>query len=445
MPNGKSVALEAIDELLSKSRGNSAEWKATSAFWKGSESNEETKGDTRGGWTVSLKAHAEDLPQSQKDVLRQIKHEKRLKVFALTWNLHGKKWPEKLGESVIPCNKYHIYAVGTQECERSILASAIRTSKKKWETALSDTLGENYIMIRSHTLQAIHLALFVHRALIPFICGVRSMCVARGKKVIPRFRRMGNKGAVGVHLRIGSTRLVFVSCHLAAHQNEIARRNEDFRKIDEHMKDLLLSAAQRRNGNKNKSLASIRGTARVHPDAGTNNREKHRVEKATRLTSAKDASYVFWLGDFNYRIDHTSQIDVIKMIDQGAREELLELDQMSRQRAADSLTFGGLEEAPIHFKPTYKFKPNTGNYATKKKRVPSWTDRILFRGVGKDIPKVLSYRSLEDVRTSDHLPVEATFEISFRPNVTFQSTDTEIRGVPPGRKSFQEVFSGVGV
>eukprot|EP00939_MAST-03C_sp_MAST-3C-sp1_P001722 g1722.t1 len=408
MPNGKSIALEAIDELLRENQRVPRLCELSSS-------------------SSNLKFNTTDNNE----------------------NNSGGGIGQNLGESLIPCNKYHIYAVGTQECERSILASAIRTSKKKWESALSDTLGESYVMIRSHTLQAIHLALYVHRALIPLVCGVRSMCVARGKKIIPRFRRLGNKGAVGVHLRIGSTRLVFVSCHLAAHQREIARRNEDFRKIDQHMKDLLLSAEKRRSSDK--SLASLRGTARVHPGTGTNHREQYRVgaasapSTASRLTSAKDASFIFWLGDFNYRIDHTSQGDVIKMIDEGAREELLELDQMSRQRAMDSMTFGGLEEGPIYFKPTYKLKPNTGKYATKKKRIPSWTDRILFRGVGSDVPKILSYRSLDHVRTSDHLPVEATFEISFRPGVSFQSTDTEIRGIPPGRTSIQEVLSGVGV
>jgi hypothetical protein len=38
-------------------------------------------------------------------------------------------------------------------------------------------------------------------------------------------------------------------------------------------------------------------------------------------------------------------------------------------------TVQGFHEQPIHFPPTFKYKPGTGQYTWK--RVPSWTDRIL--------------------------------------------------------------------
>ena len=46
--------------------------------------------------------------------------------------------------------------------------------------------------------------------------------------------------------------------------------------------------------------------------------------------------------------------------------------------------FVHLQEAPITFRPTYKFDKHSAeplDYdSSEKRRVPAWTDRILFRG-----------------------------------------------------------------
>jgi phosphatidylinositol-bisphosphatase len=42
---------------------------------------------------------------------------------------------------------------------------------------------------------------------------------------------LGNKGGVAISLKYGETLLGFVNCHLAAHQDMVERRNEDYREI----------------------------------------------------------------------------------------------------------------------------------------------------------------------------------------------------------------------
>lgn len=56
-------------------------------------------------------------------------------------------------------------------------------------------------------------------------------------------------------------------------------------------------------------------------------------------------------------------------------------DQLRAEMAAGR-TFIAMQEAPITFRPTYKFnKVEPYDYdSSEKRRVPAWTDRILFRG-----------------------------------------------------------------
>lgn len=76
--------------------------------------------------------------------------------------------------------------------------------------------------------------------------------------------------------------------------------------------------------------------------------------------------------------------------------------------------FSGFAEGPLNFFPTYKFDPQSDHYdSSQKRRVPSWTDRILYKS--DTTTQVLSYCSAPGIRTSDHRPVYATFKsrISF--------------------------------
>uniref|UniRef100_A0A7S1S5B4 Inositol polyphosphate-related phosphatase domain-containing protein n=1 Tax=Alexandrium catenella TaxID=2925 RepID=A0A7S1S5B4_ALECA len=68
------------------------------------------------------------------------------------------------------------------------------------------------------------------------------------------------------------------------------------------------------------------------------------------------------------------------------------------------------EEAAIHFPPTYKFDAHTARYdSSKKQRVPSWTDRILWKRDPHIRP--VAYHSVEGMQCSDHRPIFAQFEV----------------------------------
>jgi hypothetical protein len=75
-------------------------------------------------------------------------------------------------------------------------------------------------MISGISLGATHLALFVNISLAPIISKVKSDCIATGIQ-----NMIGNKGGIGISFDLGKSSLAFISCHLAADQNEVDRRN----------------------------------------------------------------------------------------------------------------------------------------------------------------------------------------------------------------------------
>jgi phosphatidylinositol-bisphosphatase len=78
--------------------------------------------------------------------------------------------------------------------------------------------------------------------------------------------------------------------------------------------------------------------------------------------------------------------------------------------------FHHFSEQPISFPPSYKFDLNSDVYDTSELgRVPSWTDRILFRALHKDTIFGCEYDSCKTIKTSDHRPVYGIFRVTIKP------------------------------
>lgn len=288
----------------------------------------------------------------------------QLRIYAVTWNMHG-KLPSELGRLLPVHPAPHIYIVASQECMRSISKSLVVQSKEQWEQRLARALSPDYVMLRSHTMVAIHLAVFIHTSLRPLVSAIRSSDIGTG------WAKQGNKGAVAVSCQVGATSLLCVCCHLTSGQNSVKRRNTDFARINNEL--------------------------RLNDEAGP-------------LTESFDA--VVWLGDLNYRINGP-KASVEMLIIQGQLGVLLESDQLGIESKQNRLP-GGLLEGNIRFQPTYRFDHGTDTYDTsRKQRVPSWCDRILYRS-RKNALRLLQYSSIMELKISDHKPVFAHFELAFR-------------------------------
>ncbi|KAH8063866.1 hypothetical protein JL722_3061 [Aureococcus anophagefferens] len=308
-----------------------------------------------------------------------------LSLAAVSASLFATAAPAALRAALLPLDRYHLVHVGTQECERSIAASLLVQSKAAWTATLVAALGPNYEVVASHTLQATHAILFCHRSARPLLGDVRSGAVATGLGAGDA--RLGNKGGVGLALDVGGARVCFVASHLTAHQKKSAERNpvrnREFHKISAELAKLLAPGAP-------------------PPDDG-----------ADPLRGAFDV--VAWSGDLNYRVDlpRDAADDLIAARDFAG---LLAADQLAGALASGA-AWAGYAEAPVAFPPTYKFDAAADGaldvYDTSpKRRVPSYTDRVLVASRDAAAARIVDYGSVADLRSSDHRPVAATLSLA---------------------------------
>ena len=234
---------------------------------------------------------------------------------------------------------------------------------------------------------------------------------------------MGNKGAVGVrftyHQGPASTELTFVAAHLAAMENELLRRNEDWKNI---VRGLVFSSTSSKRKTENTSLSG---------------EERPLLSISPRDASIyKPTAQLFVAGDLNYRTSilspsPTDHIDIFPQPHHSPDStnhfsSLFESDQLNQERLAGR-TLHGLTEAEINFPPTYKYNSEEPfltpddelkKWPWAKHRWPSWCDRILYlplpAWVTRSKPSLSitthKYTALPLFPTSDHRAV--TLELS---------------------------------
>ncbi|KAK9760208.1 hypothetical protein K7432_016027, partial [Basidiobolus ranarum] len=328
-----------------------------------------------------------------------------LKVYVGTWNMYGKPAPKTLHPfietptraqpSITPylstklTHPYHLLVIGTQECQRPISESVLFPSKEEWENQLIELLGPQYVLVKTETMVALHLAVFVWKECKHWIKAKHSGQVATGIGGV-----IANKGGVGISLLFGTTSFLFINSHFTAHEHKVVERNYDYRRIE---KELRLDGY-------------------IPTD-----------EKAAFASDRFD--YTFWFGDLNYRVaEKRSVIDT--KLREGDLKYLHAREQLMIERQNGNV-FNGFEEGPVNFPPTYKFdvvphspsslSPDDNGEqfsgsdiydSSSKARIPSWTDRVLYKGKGGKV-KVDQYTSIMNMRGSDHKPVVGIFSVEF--------------------------------
>lgn len=251
---------------------------------------------------------------------------------------------------------------------------------------------EPYALLTSQQLVGVCLYVFVRPQLARNIRDVATDCVKTGLG-----GATGNKGAAAIRFVLNGTSFCFVAAHFAAGQSQVTERNADYAEI----------------------------TRKVAFPMGR---------------SLKGHDYVFWCGDFNYRVDMDKD-EMKELIRQGELKPVLENDQLRKQQEAGSV-FNDFLEGEINFPPTYKYDLFSEDYDTSEKlRAPAWTDRVLWRRRMQQFdadnpnfnPGKLLFYGRAELKQSDHRPVVAILDVEY------SLVDTDKRS-----RVFQEVIKDLG-
>ncbi|XP_071514602.1 inositol polyphosphate 5-phosphatase E isoform X3 [Panulirus ornatus] len=293
-----------------------------------------------------------------------------INIFIATWNMNGKEPPVNLEAFLLPEEMDHLpdmFVVGTQESGGS---------RSEWEVRLQATIGPSHVLFTSAVFGVLHLTIFIRRDLLWF-CSVPEEDTYSLRPGIA----YKTKGGMAIGFQFFGTRILFINSHLTAHEEKQSLRIQNFRNIT-HSLDL----------------------PRLLP-------HKHKHKDVTHRYDC-----VFWLGDLNFRLavsrDHV--FERLKHPGLETYKHLLQWDQLSQAQKKGE-AFGEFEEGPINFAPTFKYDPGTDHYDTSsKQRVPSYTDRILFKS-NRGAITCVNYSSCPLFRTSDHKPVLGAFHCKIRP------------------------------
>ncbi|KAF3446265.1 hypothetical protein FNV43_RR11444 [Rhamnella rubrinervis] len=272
-------------------------------------------------------------------------------ICVVTWNINGQLSYEDLAEVVRNDRNFDLLVVGLQEVPRYNISRL-----------LQEALLESYVLLEEATMQSLQLFVFGSKDSDLFVKEVKvdKQSVGGLGGLIGR-----KKGAVAIRINYKGIRMMFVSCHLSAHAHKVEERNSECR----HISHSLFS------------------------------KKWNPYSKPTQIT--------VWLGDLNYRIQGIDTHPARNLIRKDLHSQLTSLDQLLLEAERGQI-FDGYCEGTLTFKPTYKYNIGTSNYDTSYKvRVPSWTDRILFKIQDMEEMNVTldSYESMDNIYSSDHKPL----------------------------------------
>eukprot|EP00164_Ancoracysta_twista_P000775 GFYU01001019.1.p1 GENE.GFYU01001019.1~~GFYU01001019.1.p1 ORF type:complete len:1000 (+),score=301.16 GFYU01001019.1:262-3261(+) len=291
-----------------------------------------------------------------------------LTIFTGTWNLGNAAPPQSL-RSWLPAN-HDIYAVGCQEgmfgkgSEETFFSTVGSTIGPEYERVVGVSIVDDGIDMAN--LGGIRMVVYIRKMHIPYVNDIETNKVNTGLGQV-----IWNKGGVKCSFRLYDMSVCFVSTHLAAHQGKTLDRNKNVYDI---MRGLVSKAG---------------------------------------LDIDHQHHHVFWVGDLNYRID-IPRDETIALVQQQNWDQLLTADQLLIEKRAGRV-FSAFTEAPIAFAPTFKVERKPGTvFESKKMRIPSWCDRVLWRSFPGCEADIVSYFADPSISTSDHKPVGAVFSVNLR-------------------------------
>ena len=359
-----------------------------------------------------------------------------ISLFVGTWNMGEASPPDSI-ESWLSCrgsgislqgykdHGHDLYLIGVQEND-----TLMRIPSSDWPTKLRNQISNiyklDYKILAFEHFWHIGLVGIIKSELFCKVSNVQQANVKTGLGKINVSTIVGNKGAVGVSFTYENSSFLFINCHLTSghEQKRLDKRRANYRDI---MKNLIFKSP--------------------YPHCDITNQ----------------FNYTFFFGDLNYRIDLDPDI-ILEKIQENDFYYLRRHDQLSIELERNN-AFYSFSEASIRFPPTYRYiRGSRDSYHILKKKavkdrinVPSYCDRILFKSYLNSTILTLSYGCSDEIFTSDHSPVFASFLLgiqvqtisripsSVNPNlrvsIFFESFEARITRSTPNENYYFQLFS----
>ncbi|WRT67003.1 uncharacterized protein IL334_003969 [Kwoniella shivajii] len=230
------------------------------------------------------------------------------------------------------------------------------------EPSQTNSGNGSYVHVVKERLLGMYLTVYVYKGCEHLIQGMDKDLVTAGLAG----GRVGNKGGIGISLKLADHRFLFVNSHLAAHTGRMHARLSNIAKIKSELRlDCFLP--------------------KDDPRAA-----------AEDITDRYDT--VFWCGDLNFRIE-LSRLHADWLIEQKKYGELLMWDQLKlAMRDPKMNPFPGFDEGPIDFPCTFKYDvwksvraTNRDVRRTLKRRKSSASAVSVDLGSSVNVSKGLSY------------------------------------------------------
>jgi hypothetical protein len=260
--------------------------------------------------------------------------------------------------------------------EEEILNALEAKSTAVLRELIQETLGDGYCQVADEQRGQMRLHLWAKRTILKDIVDVRISGANTGIGNV-----LANKGGIIAALYYRNTRISFMSAHLAAHEGV-----SYYKTRCDNVKSIL--------------------------------REAKTFGLTKKFDDATSSHHMFVFGDLNFRTDfrtegkHEDNFNrASALISAKEFERLYSFDELQEGLASGHL-LTDFVTLPCHFPPTFKVERAPG-FKYKEQRVPSYTDRILFKsakGLSNNLKQV-AYEPCVDFITSDHKPVRGAFSL----------------------------------
>ncbi|RZF40522.1 hypothetical protein LSTR_LSTR000401 [Laodelphax striatellus] len=337
--------------------------------------------------------------------------EEQISLYILTWNVSVNDPPDEetlkrslgLDSSELP----DLFIIGLQEVSSNPVDMVANTiHEDPWTQAYMDLLMKyGYVKVRTKKLVGISLNVFSLRKHVPKLRHIKEDHFKTGVGGY-----WGNKGAVGIKMEIGGCSFVFLNAHQAAHEGTyyFEKRLSEYKSITERL-DYLLDKSS-------KSVTFWFGDLNYRFIVeDTNERALSEAGRSTDVSNGVDTSAFSQKDRFKMILSHIAKRNF---------SGLLQIDELHKAYASGKAYEGFIEKQP-NFAPTFKYAKNCDVY--DEKRIPAWTDRILYKTQGisycdsdaksnKTSQCICQsdYDSITSIALGDHRPVFSRFNVRLK-------------------------------